>query len=57
MFKQLFLGELKERSPRRQTFVPGSLMYSSFGNNKFKRKDYYTTIRIYTGRVNTNPGC
>lgn len=47
MFKQLYLGKLKERCPRRQTFVPGSLMYSLFGNNKLKREDYYTTTRIH----------
>lgn len=38
MFKQLYLGELKESSPRRQTFVPGSLNYSLFGNNKLKKE-------------------
>ncbi len=40
MFKQLYLGELEERPPRRQTFVPGSLMDSLFGNSKLKRQDY-----------------
>lgn len=57
MFKQLYLVELRERCPRRPTVVPGRLIYSSFENNKFKRKDYYTTIRIYTDRVNNHPGC
>lgn len=39
MFKQLYLGELKERSPQRQTFVPGISMYSLSENNELKRRN------------------